>query len=382
MTEQRAFLVATAKNEAPYFLEWVAHHLEVGFTDIVIFQNDSDDLTHETLSALRSIGAIQYYYNRAGAGRHQVRAYERSGVLDEYKNADWAMALDLDEFLVVKTGDGRIADLIAAVPESDLLHVNWRIFGSSGHEVLSEDLVTERFTMANYQLGREDHYGAHKCLFRPSLFARAGIHRPHKASVDPESLRYCNGSGLKTGDYLIKNYNSTDPGACSLAQINHYIVRDIAGFMLKSVRGSAHQADRPIAHRYWTQRNANFEPDTSMAPFTARVKARMAAMDEASGGRLSELRQTAIFTHMARYYTMLQDKKSREFRAFLLAHPNAVDHRKLKEQRAKDTADKAATAPEKVTTLRAKGKTIKAGNSGKPGVAGKTTSLLRKLAGS
>ena len=30
MTVKRAFLVATAKNEAPYFLEWVAHHLEVG----------------------------------------------------------------------------------------------------------------------------------------------------------------------------------------------------------------------------------------------------------------------------------------------------------------------------------------------------------------
>jgi len=394
MTVKRAFLVAVAKNEAPYFLEWVAHHLEVGFTDIVIFQNDSDDLTHETLAALRDIGAIKYYYNRAGNGRHQVRAYERSGTLDEYKTADWAMALDMDEFLVVKTGDGRLDDLIAAVPESDVFHLNWRIFGNSGHEVLTEDLVTERFTMANYQLGRDDHFGAHKSLFRPAQFSRVGIHRPYKCHVDPEILHYRNGSGLKTGDYEIKNYNSTDPGGCKFAQINHYIVRDMASFMLKSERGSAHQANRPIAHRYWTMRNTNFEPDSSMAPFTARVKARMAALDEASGGRLAELRQKAVFTHLARYYTLLQDKQNLEFRAFLFANPNAIDHRKLKDQRAKETAAKTAlkaakvatgkapgAAPKTVALLKSKTKAATPPGKTRQSAAAKTTKLLRKLAG-
>lgn len=42
----RACLMATAKNEAPYLLEWVAHQQTVGFTDIILFQNDSGDLTH------------------------------------------------------------------------------------------------------------------------------------------------------------------------------------------------------------------------------------------------------------------------------------------------------------------------------------------------
>ena len=363
----------------------------------VIFQNDSDDLTHETLAALRDIGAIRYYYNRAGVGRHQVRAYERSGVLEEYKNADWAMALDMDEFLVVKTGDGRLSDLIAAVPESDILHLNWRIFGNSGHEVLNEDLVTERFTMANYQLGRDDHFGAHKSLFRPALFSRVGIHRPYKCHIDPQTLRYCNGSGLKTGEYQIKNYNSTDPGGCHLAQINHYIVRDMASFMLKSQRGSAHQANRPIAHRYWTMRNTNFERDGSMSPFTARVKARMAELDEASGGRLAELRQKAVFTHLARYYTMLLEKQGREFRAFLLANPNAVNHRQLKEARAKEAVGKtvkksakavgetsggtAIDAPRTVKLLKSKAKTSKSAGTARLSTAGKTTKSQRKLAG-
>ncbi len=359
MTQMRAFLVTTAKNEAPYFLEWVAHHLEIGFTDIVIFQNDSDDLTHEMLSTLRSIGAIQYFYNRAGAGRHQVRAYERGGNVPAYAECDWAMALDMDEFLVVKTGDGTLTDLMKALPESDCIHLNWRLFGNSGYETLTDQLVTERFTMASYQLGRPDHYGAYKCMFRPSMFKRPGIHRPYGPDTDPETVRFTNGSGLAAGEYLLKNYNSTDPKGCKLAQINHYIVRDLASFMLKSARGSAHQANRPIGQRYWAMRNTNFEIDDSMQPYLARVKARMEALNEASGGRLMDLRGRAIFRHMARYYTMLEEAPMRDFRTFCKDNPNAVDHRKVKAERAKvkKPATKAAAvkklvveAPEVKTT--------------------------------
>lgn len=345
MKAPRAFLVTTAKNEAPYFLEWVAHHLEIGFTDIIIYQNDSDDLTHETLSTLRRIGAIQYFYNRAVRGRHQVRAYERCCTLPAYSECDWAMALDLDEFLVVKTGNGTLTDLLAAAPESDCLHLNWRIFGHSGYETLTDQLVMERFSMANYQLGKPDYFGAFKCLFRPNLFRRPGVHRPKTALVPPETLRFCNGSGLTQPDYKIMNYNSTDPSGCSLAQINHYIVRDMASFMLKSVRGSAHQADRKIGHRYWTMRNTNFEVDDSAQPWLARVAARMDALDKQSKGRLMELREAAIYTHMARYYTMLQDPAMRAFRRFLKDNPNAMDHRKLKAEKAREASKAAADAP-------------------------------------
>jgi hypothetical protein len=326
----KAFLVATAKNEAPYFLEWVAHHLETGFTDIVIFQNDSDDLTHETLFELRRIGAIQYFYNRAGKARHRVRAYERAAELAGYGQSDWAMALDMDEFLVVKTGNGTLTDLMQAIPEKDCLHLNWRLFGNSGYEAMTSQLVAERFSMANYQLGAADHFGAYKCLFRPALFKRPGIHRPYLPAVAQSEIRYSNGSGLSPDRYRVKNFNATDPGGCAHAQINHYVTRDLASFMLKSVRGSAHQADRPIGQRYWTMRNTNFAIDDSMQPWLARIKARMAALDDASGGRLMALRETAIYTHLARYYTMLQTPQMRAFRAFCKANPNAVDHRKRK----------------------------------------------------
>ncbi len=42
----KSVLVAIAKNEAPYFLEWIIYHKYiVGFDEIVIYDNDSTDFS-------------------------------------------------------------------------------------------------------------------------------------------------------------------------------------------------------------------------------------------------------------------------------------------------------------------------------------------------
>jgi hypothetical protein len=276
----KAFLVATAQNQAPYFLEWVAHHLEVGFTDIVIYQNDSDDLTHETLSTLRDIGAIQYFYNRAPKPVRRQHAYTRAAKLAEFHASDWAIALDLDEFLVVNTGGGTLTDLQTALPDADCIGINRRNFGNSGYEILTNQLVLERFSMAE----KPKLNAIRKTLFRPAKVAQPSIYGPQH-----------------TGE-------SVSPKA---AQINHYATRDIASFLMKS----AHRCPAAAA-RYWTLRNTNTEIDNSTRPFLARVAVRMDALNDASRGQLMDLREAAIFAHMARYYTALQDIETRQLRRF------------------------------------------------------------------
>lgn len=345
MALMRAFLVATVRNEAPYLVEWVAHHIEVGFTDIAIYQNDSDDLTQEILSALRDIGAIRYFNNPAKTGAHQVRAYKRAARLPGYAGADWAMALDLDEFLVVKTGAGHLADLFAGLPETDCVQLNWRLFGHSGHLLPTEELVTERFQRARPSISRRD-FGAYKCLFRPSLFGRPGIHRPADPKIAPDAIRYANGSGLTPPDYLVRNHNSTDPGGCRLAQINHYITRDVASFLLKGQRGSAHQANRAIGRRYWTMRNNNQDHDFAVLRFLPRIRERMASLDAASGGRLAELRTMAVHLHLARYHMLMQDPRHRQMQAFCVKHDGGLFAGQPDTQAA-TRSDVIETAPER-----------------------------------
>ena len=45
-------LVTTVRNEGPYLWEWVAYHRMIGFHDIIVFQNDSNDGTDQILRLL------------------------------------------------------------------------------------------------------------------------------------------------------------------------------------------------------------------------------------------------------------------------------------------------------------------------------------------
>jgi hypothetical protein len=48
-------------------------------------------------------------------------------------DSDWLIVLDSDEFINVKVGDGRLPDLLSAVPEgTEGVVLTWRIMGSNG----------------------------------------------------------------------------------------------------------------------------------------------------------------------------------------------------------------------------------------------------------
>ncbi|MFV1442618.1 MULTISPECIES: glycosyltransferase family 2 protein [unclassified Phaeobacter] len=311
-------LVATAKNEGPSILEWVAYHKMIGFQNIIIYQNDSDDFTDEILKTLRDLGEISYFYNRAERGRHQVKAYKRAARQPEFRDARWVLALDLDEFLVVHTGTGTVGDLIDAVPDCDQIMVNWKKFGSAGSATLSEQLVVETFLLAEDDERVATHLTPFKTMFDPAAHERCGIHRPNGAKLPDDQIRICNGSGLPSSAYEHRNFRAKDPSLRALAQINHYITKDAASFVLKSHRGSAHQANRLIDRKYWLRRNHNVQADTRLAAKADRIRAGMAALDVASGGRLFDLRSKAIALHRARFEALMKEAAYRELYEFCL----------------------------------------------------------------
>lgn len=300
-------LVATAKNEGPALLEWVAYHKMIGFDHVIIYQNDSDDLTHETLKALRDLGEIDYFYNRAARGRHQVRAYKRAGRQARFREADWAMALDLDEFLVVHCGGGQVADLVAAVGDADLIMVNWRRFGSAGATEMSDRLIVEQFQRCEPEDRVVTHLTPYKAMFRPRHFGRCGVHRPADPRVPEERIRVCNGSGLPSAAYEHFRFRAKDPGRRALAQINHYITKDAASFVLKAHRGSAHQANRAVDAKYWRRRNFNDHIDPRLAARSVAIEQEITRLDAASDHVLRDLRARALALHRARFEALMAD---------------------------------------------------------------------------
>jgi glycosyl transferase family 2 len=309
-------LVATAKNEGPYLLEWVAYHRMIGFDDILIFQNDSDDLTDEILKVMRDLGLVQYRYNRAVAGRHQVRAYKRAARQAAFRQASWALALDLDEFLHIRAGQGHLNDLFAELPEADVVLLNWRRFGNDGRRGMSERLVAQRFLSAEHRDRITERLTPYKAMFRPSHFERCGVHQPSGPRLPADDIRTCNGSGLMEDKFARLRFRAKDPARRRLAQINHYITRDAASFVLKSYRGSAHQADRGIDKSYWRRRNFNDQQDEGLARRSDEIIAAMAKLDALSGGRLEEMRLASLKLHLERFQTLLKEPVYRDLYEF------------------------------------------------------------------
>ena len=139
---------------------------------------------------------------------------------------------------------------------------------------------------------------------------------PNGPIIPADQIRTCNGSGLPPEAFKRTNYRSTDPGCRKLAQVNHYIVRDAASFVLKSARGSAHQAERDISRRYWRNRNHNAVQDGALAGRAAEIRAAMQELDARAGGRLEDLRQLALAKHQTWFQRLLADPFYRDLYAY------------------------------------------------------------------
>jgi len=336
-------LVATAKDEGPYLFEWVAWHRMIGFDDIILFQNDSSDGTHEILTEMQAAGLVRYRYNRAPRGKHQIRAYTRATKQTEYQAADYVMALDLDEFLVVHVGAGNVRDFVAAAPDFDYAMLNWRHFGSSGHARTPEGLVAENFIMSEYNDTIKHHCTPFKSLFRRDRFERPGVHVPLSAPGQPAPRRV-NGSGLREGECEVCNFRVDDPQGRRLAQVNHYIVKDAESFVLKNAKGSAHQADRAIDRDYWCKRNKNQCLDRSMARRAGKLRAAMARMDAETGGRLSALTAEARAHHRARFAELMNTPDARALFEFCRDRPQLKGPERLSLFAPRKTDPQAAPA--------------------------------------
>lgn len=119
--------------------------------------------------------------------------------------------------------------------------------------------------------------------------------------MDAASLRLVNGSGLPEAGFTLRNWRSIDPVGRKLAQINHYIVRDPESFVLKNMRGSAHQSNRDIGTEYWAQGNFNDDVDLGLYALAPRLRLKMAELDMATGGTLGRMHKRAHILHHEKF---------------------------------------------------------------------------------
>lgn len=218
----RFAVTAMARNEAPYLLEWIAYYTVLGFGQITIYDNCSNDASPRILHALSKAGVINAVHWK-DRKRKQSRAYEQAARrLRPF--VEWCLYADIDEFLVLDEGV-RPEDIVP--PEMDVLAVLlcWRGFSSAGRRNRDTGLVIERFTKAAAK-----NSVVVKSLVRVAALRRMTVHMPKPSDgervVDAEGRTV---QGIQ--------WNSIAQPTTGRARLNHYKNRSWEEFQCKRARG-------------------------------------------------------------------------------------------------------------------------------------------------
>lgn len=294
----RKVLFSAMKNEAPFLLEWIAYHKLIGFDEIVICSNPSNDGMEEILAALDKAGEIRHLQAIVPQGESpQIVASKLFTREIGYCDGDWYILLDADEFLNIHVGDHTVDALIEAVGQHHCALINWRVFGTSGQTRFPGRCISSDFVGAA-QLDFSGHL-EQKTFFRFSKAIRSfglkGITRPLMAApsgLGPENILV--GTGATADPFSEKHrrwLSGIDARATprvaphevgwALAQVNHYIIRTPEFFLLKKVRGRGYKPDavgnRDTRHTdaFFAEYDRNEEQDRSILRWEAAVTAEM-----------------------------------------------------------------------------------------------------------
>jgi hypothetical protein len=145
----RVLIVTAMKNEAPFILEWIAYNRLIGVDHFLVYTNDCTDTTVALLDRLATLGIVTRRDNPCVAGgkvKPQHAALRDAVRQPVYRQADWVVTIDLDEFIAIHVGDGTLDDLFAACNHPNAISLTWRFFGNGGVTRFEDRPIVAQFT--------------------------------------------------------------------------------------------------------------------------------------------------------------------------------------------------------------------------------------------
>lgn len=233
---------AIAKNEGPYFKEWIEWHLAHGVDHFFVYDNESTDGTKDILAPYIKQGVVEYI-DWPGY-RRQLAAYD--DCLERHRfDTRWLAFIDLDEF-IVPIKDASIADFLKRFDDFAAVEINWLIYGSGGQKTKGTEGVMQRFRFHS----KPDHYlNRHvKSIVNPrKVYTMIGCH---------EVARITGKAADSHGNPITRNFKERTPQQ-DVIRINHYAVRSFEEFREKQLRGRASGTQTSVPMDYFTKYDLN-----------------------------------------------------------------------------------------------------------------------------
>lgn len=303
-------IVTAMKNEGPFILEWVAYHLSIGFDRFLTYSNDCEDGTDLIWDRLAELGYGAHERNHDILPRGvQKTALLRADGHPLTEEATWIACLDVDEFLNVKRGEGRLDDLFGSIPDADMIMLCWRRFGAAGIAGFRDAPVIEQFDRAAPEICPYPfhNYGFKSLWRRGAGWARIGVHRP----LDPDparvdQLRVFTADGTAAGRYREKGiWLTAETAGYAGAQLNHYSLRSAESFLVKCDRGLANARTSAPDLGYWAERNFNQVEDRSILRRLPEMRARLNRLK--ADQTLARLHEQSVVWHKTRARSLLTE---------------------------------------------------------------------------
>ena len=215
---------AIAKNEGPYFKEWIDWHHSQGVEKFYIYDNESTDCTKEVLEPYIKSGLVEYNY---WPGRkQQLPAYD--DCFERHRlDTRWLAVIDLDEF-IMPVKDKSIPDFLRRMEKFAVVEINWLVYGSGGAKTHEPGGVMERFHKHSLPEHRLNTHA--KSIADPRrVCCMIGCH---------EAARLSGHAADSHGTPLTKGFRDRPPQQ-DVIRINHYAVKSYEEFLAKRARGRA-----------------------------------------------------------------------------------------------------------------------------------------------
>lgn len=318
----RVVVVTTMKNEGPFILEWIAYHRAIGVSDFLIYTNDCTDGTDDLLQLLDRKGLCQWRDNpyRDADMKPQHAALEAANAEPLVKAADWAICMDVDEYIAIHIGDRTLSALFDAIGDANMISLTWRLFGNADIDAFEDRFITQSFTRCANPFANKPHQAwGFKTLYRNiGLFRKLGVHRPKGLlPMAVDRIRWVNGSGqpMPKKEWRTAWRSHSGTYGYDLVSLNHYAVRSAESFLVKRDRGRVNHVDRDQGLAYWFRMNHNVVENHEMATMLPLLQAEYQKL--LADPEIKAAHTACVAAHKAKIAELKTQAKYHEFHAEL-----------------------------------------------------------------
>lgn len=239
---------AIVRNEAPYLLEWIAHHRLVGVERFFIVDDRSDDGSRELLAAMETSGLVSLLRTETATGKKpQIPAYR--ALLEAFRSeVEWMAFIDIDEYIWPTGSHRQISEFLSLLPaDIGAVALNWATFGSSRQLAYDQRPTPERFTW-HAQFNNPVNHNI-KTVARTA--SARDFTCPHNVTIDPASRHVHTDLSPKApmgpNGRPDKLLHCLSESVCwSQFRLNHYVIRSWEEFQNKKARRGRAFTDYPL----------------------------------------------------------------------------------------------------------------------------------------